>query len=427
MRFSRFAGADRSRGRLLLFVVASLVIGALLRFGWLGDMEYKGDERWTFDRSQRIPALEAWPTFGMPSSVGLLNPGLSVWVFVVLAKLFRADDPVALARTVVVCNVAAFVVLFFVVQRAVPDRERDPWLWGIALAAVNPIAMVLERKIWPPCVFPIFCVLFLAGWLRRDRWWGAAVWGLVGAALGQIQMSGFFWAAAFVAWELAFGRLRAPRPKTKWWAWVAGSAVGSIPLAPWVRYLVSKHGYGTPYDWGTVLELRVFRYWLSDTFGLGLDYHLGRDYKDFLRYAPFGPASFCPALYLQALSVVVGAVILASVALALWRALRSTRTAWLEGLRRIDETAFTCTAAFVGFGLLLNFLVVLIHPQYTEVTFPLEWVALASVALAYAPLPRRLLAILWVSQLALSLTFLSYIHVHGGAIHGDYGRAYQAQ
>jgi hypothetical protein len=96
-------------------------------------------------------------------------------------------------------------------------------------------------------------------------------------------------------------------------------------------------------------------------------------------------------------------------------------------LRRIDETAFTCTAAFVGFGLLLNFLVVLIHPQYTEVTFPLEWVALASVALAYAPLPRRLLAILWVSQLALSLTFLSYIHVHGGAIHGDYGRAYQAQ
>src|SRR5437868_8153218 len=66
------------------FVVAALVLGAFLRFAWLADMEYKGDERWTFERTQHVPGVDPWPALGMPSSVGLLNPGLSLWVFVVL-------------------------------------------------------------------------------------------------------------------------------------------------------------------------------------------------------------------------------------------------------------------------------------------------------------------------------------------------------
>jgi hypothetical protein len=418
---------DRRRGWLLFLLAASLVVGAVLRFAWLDDMEYKGDERWTFDRSQRTPLSEPWPAFGMPSSVGLLNPGLSVWVFVVLAKLFSAQDPVALCRAVVVCNAAAFVILCVVVRYAIADAERDAWLFGLALAAVNPIALVLERKIWPPCVFPIFCAAFLAGWLCRDRAWGAALWGLVGAALGQIQMTGFFWAAAFTIWELAFGRLRASRPKTQWRAWLVGSAVGALPLVPWLRYVASQHGYGRPYDGRAVLELCVFRNWFADALGLGLDYNLGRDYGTFLRYPPFGDHSLRPALFLQAICVAMGAAILAFAVGALWRGRRSTLGAMLGRLRRIDETAFACGAAFVGFGVLLNFTVVAIYHHYTVVTFPLEWVGLSYLALAYAPFPRRLLGILWFAQLALSVTFLCYIHEHGGAIHGDYGRAYRAQ
>lgn len=414
------------RSWLVVFFIASLVLGAWLRFAWLSDMEYKGDERWTFDRTQHIPGQAAWPAFGMPSSVGLLNPGLSVWAFVALARLFAVHDPVGLARTVVVCNVAAFAIVFVLVCRVVAAGERESWFWGLAVAAVNPTALVLERKIWPPCLFPIFCAAFLAGWLRRDRWWGAAWWGLIGAALGQIQMSGFFWAAAFALWELSLGRLRGGRPPTKWLAWMAGSAGGAVPLVPWLRYLVGQHGYGSAYDWRAVLTFRVFRNWFSDTLGLGLDYNLGRDYWDFLRYPLFWTEDFYPALFLQGVAFTIGATVLSCSVWALWRARGSWRHL-LSRLRSSSETAFTCGAALLGFGTLLTFTVVVIRRQYTEVTFPIEWVTLAYLALAHAPFPRRLLAVLWVAELALSLAFLGYIHQHHGAVGGDYGRAYRWQ
>lgn len=148
-------------------------------------MEYKGDEQWLFEHAVRIPALEPWPALGMPSGVGLRNPGLSVWIFAVLAKLSGARDPLSLCRAVVAMNGLAFVLLAVGAWRLLPVRRREPWGWALALAAVNPIALLLQRKLWAQSVLPVLCVLFLLGWLRRERWWGAALWGLAGALLGQ--------------------------------------------------------------------------------------------------------------------------------------------------------------------------------------------------------------------------------------------------
>ena len=52
-----------------------------------------------------------------------------------------------------------FAGLFFFVTKCVQEKEREPWLWGGALAAVSPVAVVLSRKLWNVCLLPPFTVV----------------------------------------------------------------------------------------------------------------------------------------------------------------------------------------------------------------------------------------------------------------------------
>jgi hypothetical protein len=84
--------------------------------------------------------------------------------------------------------------------------------------------------------------------------------------------------------------------------------------------------------------------------------------------------------------------------------------------------------AFLGYGLLITLSTVAIRRYYLLITFPLEFVALATFLLANANL-RRLRALEWIafSQLVMSISFLQFIHDHQGAPHGDYGPSYGSQ
>lgn len=425
----------RSRlSRLAPLFVLALVIGVALRLTWVTDMEYKGDERYMFDRSQHVGRDEPWPMLGMESGVGLRNPGMSIWVFAAIARVFAATTPVGLDRAVILLNCAALVALFAFAWRTVPEEEREAWLWGGALVAVNPIAVYLERKIWAQSVLPIFCVVFLLGFWRRDRWWGAIVWGLVGAVLGQIHMSGFFFAAGFFLWDAVLGRGTPERPRAKWIGWFVGSCAGSVSLLPWIRYVLTAHEKGPPYDWDRVLSLRFYRMWFSDTLGLGLDSSLGSQFLDFLRYPLWTKQQdLYPALYMHGVAFAAGLVIVAA---GVWR-LVETRGRWFQGvrtplaivraLRTCDNTTFTVCAALFGYGLLLTFASIYVWRHYLLVTFPLEWVACALLALKVLARPRRVLVALGIATLGISMTFLHYIHENHGAMRGDYGPAYSTQ
>src|SRR5262249_35454053 len=59
-------------------LAAVLALGVVLRLLWVSDMEYKREEAWAFERTQRA---EPFPLVGMPNSVGVPHPGLSLWVF----------------------------------------------------------------------------------------------------------------------------------------------------------------------------------------------------------------------------------------------------------------------------------------------------------------------------------------------------------
>ena len=122
--------------------------GIVLRLIFPLDIEYKNDERYSFERAMHVGVDEPWPWLGMRSSSDIKNPGMSVWVFVVLARITGSHHPPELARAVQLLNIAAIVGLLVFAMRVVPAEEREPWLWAVALVSVNPMAVLLHRKIW---------------------------------------------------------------------------------------------------------------------------------------------------------------------------------------------------------------------------------------------------------------------------------------
>jgi hypothetical protein len=409
-------------------LAAALVIGAALRLVWAQDIEYKADEIWTFTKTQEVGRTEGFPWLGMPSSAAIPNPGMSVWVFLALGKIMGAEDPPTLARGVQLLNIAALVLLVGFIWLLVDPGEREAWLWAAALVAVNPFAILFQRKIWPPSVLPIFCLMFLAGWWRRERRGGAFAWGLVGVVMGQIHMSGYFFAAAFAGWVLLFDRQR-----VAWRSWLAGSCLGALPMIPWLATLLSRDGEESIHAsrWTHVIEWKFWMRWVTEPLGLGLNYSLGDDLFDFLRYPVLGGWPTYLVAFIHVLLIVAGGTLLFGAAGRLWRDRGQGRDIWTG---RSSPSAFAQNAALLGFGGLLTASTMLNQRHYLIITFPLMFLWLARLALARQesqpgslPHGRALLGAVCVLQALLSFAFLGYIHVNQREIQGDYGAPYAAQ
>jgi hypothetical protein len=412
-----------SRQLWAIGLAAALIVGIVLRLIWPNDIEFKADERWMFARAQNVGVTEPWPWLGMPSSATVSNPGLNVWLFAALRRLFQAADPPELARAVQVLNICAIAILVCFALSLVGEKEREPWLWAAALASVNPIAVLFQRKIWQPCVLPIFTIVLLIGWWRRDSYVGAFVWGLVGAVLGQIHGSGFFFAAAFALWTAIY-----QRSSVRWKAWFAGAVLGAVPMLPWLAYLHRESSQHTrfPGHFSHLFEFSFWTRWITEPFGLGLSYSLGNDYRNFLAGPIVAGARTWLVLLIHLLLVIC-----AIVTFGRWLLMRSHDKRILDA--RNSSTGLALSASFIGFGVLLTLSTLPIHRWYLMASFPLEFVWLGRLALTPdgAARPRRsgreLLAVICALQAILSFCFLSYLHLNGGARHGDYGISYSAQ
>jgi hypothetical protein len=411
------ARASRTAPWLL---AGALLAGAALRLLWAQDMEYKADEAFMFERSQRVGVSEPWPAVGMPSGVGLVNPGMSVWVFVALARVTGAADPVALTRAVMGLNVLALAALAWFALRVVRRAEREPWLWALGLAAVNPMAIQLQRKIWAQSVLPLLCVLTLVGWWNRARAWGAFLWGLVGVLLGQIHMSGLFFFGGFSLWAALFDRRR-----VRWRWWSAGTLLGALPMVPWMIHVVAGGGESGSPAWKELFRFRFWGHWTGEAVG----FHMGRSlgmhaFWHFLSTPVLaGRGTWLVGVVHLALYAAV-LVIFAVAARALW----GERAGWRSlVIGRASETAFTQSAALWGFGILLTAAMMGVARHYLMVVYPLNLLWLARLALIRPVLGRRALFVVGAAQLVIALSFLTYVHTYGGAPEGDYGVSYSRQ
>jgi hypothetical protein len=396
-----------TRTRLAGFLVAiAILIGALLRFAYPLDIEYKQDESFMFCAAQNVGRTEPWPAVGLPSGGGVRNPPLSIWSFVAAARLFRATDPVKLAMIVAGAAVAATLVLALMAVLVIDEKEKPAWLWGIALACVNPNQVQLQRKIWAQSLFPIFSAVFLWAWFCRRNAFAAFLWGGLGVVLGQIHLSGFFFAVAVALWT-GWSERRQPRWKM-WTAWVAGSVAGCMPMIPWLRYLLKAGLTETRPETRAVhllmLQLKFWVLWIADSSGLGMNWSLGmKDYLIFLRNP------------VVALAHVIAGLTLAVVLFVVVRS-------WLPANRgeMSDSTGLLNSAAFWGFGTLMTLAGAVIQRHYLIVAFPLVSVWFARYARQLGKSGTALLGLAWLSQLTISVAFLMYIHANRGA-RGDYG------
>lgn len=398
----------------------SVVLGLLLRTVYPSDIEFKEDEKIMFDAMVRVGHAEPWPMLGMGSTVWVRNPGMSIWVFVVLGKVFCVNTPEGAARMVAVLSIAALLLAYWIGKKYFDAYHQKAWTWALCLVAVNPISIMYSRKIWAQSILPVFVALLFWAWCERKNTKGAFFWGLLGAAIGQIHMSGFFFAFAVLAGTWIWDRASFQK---HWRAWIAGSAVASIAMIPWFFHLLDRPTGGHAISGGLneALQLRYWVFWFTETFGLhignALGVHLGNSIfiqlQEFLKYPLIG--STPTYLVGVAHAVLVFSLVFVVVSAAWMRRKSVFEKSVVEPFER---------SLFWIYGVVLSATGIVVRRFYLIINFP--WIQFFLIR--RLPEQRRwVLSLIWGATLLVSISFLQFIRIQGGAPQGDFGSSLRTQ
>lgn len=404
-----------------IFIFIMIAFGIFLRLIWASDMEWKDDEKDMVAMAIKAVDTGALPSAGMRSGGGIVNPGLSVAPFAAFALFTK--DPVTMNKLVQLVNVLALCCFLFFILLKIKGPEREVWLWGIALAAVSPLAVLFSRKIWAQDMLPMVSFLFLAANYHRQKGWGAFFWGLTGALMGQIHMSGFFFAAGIFLFTLVHDHFNGIR--FRWAYWLTGSFLGSITLISWLIFML-QHPQINRQSWTHAFEFSFFIYWFIDSLGINIYYSLREHFWDFIRE----PILFGLPSYLM---VFVHLFLIAMAAITLSKLVKLGRS-FIKSLSggalrsgkfflNMSLTKFYLYGILLGLGVLLTFGFTMVHPHYLICAFPFQYIFLAKLFEKQKLLFRSIV----VAQLIITMGFLFYIHKNGGAPNGDYGVAYRVQ
>lgn len=182
---------NRITRRDALILLLILFVAAMMRLGAPGVVEFKHDEAWLSRLAQTWLSGGPLPLTGMPSSVGVPNAPMSVYLIALPYAL--AHDPLAATLFVAALNVAGVGLLWLLAHRYV---GRTVGLIAGLAYALNPWAVLYSRKIWAQDLHtPLFLaalLLGLYGFAEGKRWAQVLCLPLLVAAL-QIH---------FAAWAL---------------------------------------------------------------------------------------------------------------------------------------------------------------------------------------------------------------------------------
>jgi len=383
-------------------------------------MEWKQDEQWMYNTSQQVVAVDHWRGVGMVSGTGVVNPGFSVAVFTVIA--YFVNSPTGMASAVAIINVIAILLFLWFILVKVEKEQRDIWLLGLTLAAVSPLAVLFSRKIWAQDVLPLFSFFVIWGNANRHKGWGAFIWGLAGALIGQIHMSGFFYAAGLAVFTVIYDYKN--KQMFKWGYWLLGSALGSVGLIPWLLYIHS-HTQPTNLAVDHIFTFNFYIYWVLDGHGLNTMYSLQNYFWDFIKEPYIGSH----ATYLVAVLNIALASTGVYTIKRIWGYLKIMfnkikQKQFLAILTSNQSTTnFYLVSILLGLGIIMNFSGVFIPQHYLIVAFPFTYIFMAKIFQR----KRKLFLGIIFAQLLLTVSFMIYIHTHNGAKDGDYGVTYREQ
>lgn len=420
MSLSFYSESALERSRPTLICMGFLVMGSLLRLMWAADMEWKADEIWMWEHTQQIlNGAIAMPWVGMRTSLEVPNSVVGTWIFVTLARV--SDTPVMLVRWIQWLNVVTLWGFFGFICWQIHSPHRRVWLWGLAIASVNPAAILLARKLWLPDLIAPFCLLILIGHWFRQRWWGAMLWGCAIILCGQIHMGGFFVAFGLGVWTVwqEWGRREG---RTHWLGYAIGTILGGLPLIPWAFIVIPNlevyREFVDEHDSLTIFP-RFYLQWLCLPLGVSLSNQLWNKFWTVFLAEPriFGwPTYLMVPLHLFLVGIGLYPVY------RWWRD-RSLRRRHTAGTQ--PQLNFYLGALAWGTGGLFSLLRVEVHSHYFAVIFPFHYLWLANL---YRNRVKILMAIA-LSQLLISATFLGFIHRTGGYPFGEteYGVTYRMQ
>jgi len=381
----------------------------MLRFLWPADMEWKHDEQWNYAHAQAIAqSREPWPSVGQQTSATLNNFPLGLWLLSAFSLM--SHSPIGLMLWVPILNtIALLAFLIWALRAELSPQQRETWLWAVTLAAVSPLPILFSRKIWIQDILLPFTFLIFLGHYQRRTAWGAFLWGLAGAAVGQIHPSGIFFSLGLLVyflWEERAGTWR----EVSWTFWLFGSALGCLPLLPWLHQLLQGHtgGLRTRHVWD-IFTLHYYTEWIGIAFGINLRYSIPSSFwTHFLRE----PLLWDRATYLM-------------VPVHLWLAGCALYAVWSTGIafRKTPlDIPWHVRAMLLGMGPLISITGnVTAHYLTVAIPFMFLW-----VAWSYNKSPRVLKSLVMV-QLLVSVVFLNFIHKNGGSLSpkDDYGTSYR--
>jgi hypothetical protein len=152
-----------------LVLVAVLIVAALLRLGEPGIVEFKHDEAMLSLMAQDMVSGKGIPFTGIPSSVGVPNPPISVYILALPYTL--SSSPLVATMFIAALNVIGVGLLWWIAHRYVGQTAA---IIASLIYAVNPWAILYSRKIWaqdfhtPLILFAV--ALGLYGFVEGKRW-----------------------------------------------------------------------------------------------------------------------------------------------------------------------------------------------------------------------------------------------------------------
>jgi hypothetical protein len=385
-----------------------IILGIILRVIWVGDMEWHYDAHYVFHRAIEIVNSGNWPLLGMENGARFQNPAFSLWVFAIIA--FFGKTPIAMTSIIIAMNVAAILGFLYLIIKKIPKEEQIYWLLGLALVSVSPLPILWSRKIWSQDLMPFFSFLIILGHLERKSQLGALLWGIIGALVGQIHMSGFFFSFGLFIVTVIFD-IRNKKSSSNWIFWIIGSLIGSIPLVPWLHYL-SVNDFGQKREWKYVFQFKFFVYWLMESLGIHLKYILKDAFIPFLK----GPKLFNMNTYFIG---ILHSILWLSGTLLGFRVITNIKKLRFPTLKSPKINIYLWSL-LAGMGISLTFGSVKIYPHYLVILFPFIQIWLVKVLFQ----DKKVLFAIFVAQSLISIIFFTTIHTNNGIQNSHYGKTY---
>lgn len=224
---------ESRRGEALL-VGGVLLLAAVLRLGWPGITEFKGDEARLVALSLKMAQFETFPLRGISSSVGLPNFPASVWIYALPLMAWRhVMSPLLFTG---LANVLSVAGTWWMVRRLWGPRAA---LAAALLFAVSPWAVVHSRKIWaqnflPPLVVGWAISAMLTFVEERPRFLTLHL--LLLALAVQVHLAAMSLLAPSALFLVVFRR------RLRWKPLLAGAALALLTVVPFTVYLSGQAG-----------------------------------------------------------------------------------------------------------------------------------------------------------------------------------------